>query len=107
MICVEIVNQQFWENFGSLQIDEAIECVEEFLLLKHNDVVALRKNSSKRIDVGLKTDSFFYRSVQDCLGNSVRLSSGQVVSVDTPNNLHKLTDIYVKGAPIEWALRRY
>ena len=93
--------------YGSLRIDDAIECIEETLLLKHSDVVALRKNGSKRIDVGLKTGSFCYRSVQECLGISVRLSSGQVVSVDTPNNLNRLTDVYVKGAPLEWAVKRY
>ena len=107
-ICLEITNNDnnVWDRYGTLRIDEVVEILEETMMLKHSDVVVFRRFRSKRVDVGLKSDAFWSRYVQECMGVSVRISSGHVVSVNLPNR-NAFIDVFAKGAPFEWGASRY
>ena len=90
-----------------MRIDDALEVVEEILRLCHEDVITIRKygNYPKRIDVAIKLESMQKHSVQSSLGESVVISRGHTVTINTPDNA--VTDVYVKGAPLEWSQNRY
>ena len=104
---MEIINLENYNAFGALKIDYAVEVIEETLNLTHQEVVSIRKYgiNPKRIDIGIKGNSFRKESIQDNLGESVRISSGHIVTLNTPNCT--ITDVYVKGAPLEWSEVRY
>ena len=107
VICIEIINPENFNAFGALKIDHAVEVIEETLDLKHHEIVAIRKFgiNPRRIDIGIIGSSFQKQTVQESLGESVRISSGHTVSISLPNSV--ITDVYVKGAPIEWSEVRY
>ena len=107
VVSLEIAAEEYFNKYGSLKIDHAVEVIEETLELNHNDVISIRRFgfNPKRIDIGLKSQAFNTIVVQQCLGETVRISSGHVVSVNMPNNW--ISDVYVKGAPLEWSEYRY
>lgn len=106
-ICIEVINKENVEKYGVLRVDDALEICEELLKLNCDEIIAIRKygNYPKRIDVGIKTQSMLSASVQSNLGESVKISRGHIVTINTPDNA--VTDVYVKGAPLEWSQYRY
>ena len=107
VISIETSNQETFQTFGALRIDDAIEVIEEILLLTHHDIVTVQKHgvNPRRIDVGIKETSFYQKGVQHLLGESIRISRGHSVTVNEPN--HLISDVFVKHAPIEWSEERF
>ena len=102
-----MINKENVEKYGVLRVDDALEICEELLKLNCDEIIAIRKygNYPKRIDVGIKTQSMLSASVQSNLGESVRISRGHTVTINTPDNA--VTDVYGKGAPLEWSQYRF
>ena len=107
MVSIETLNQETFNTYGALKIDDAIEVIEEILLLTHHDVVTVQKHgiNPRRIDVGIKETSFYQKGVQHLFGESIRISRGHSVSINEPN--HLISDVFVKHAPIEWPEERF
>ena len=106
-ICIEVINKENVEKYGVLRVDDALEICEELLKLNCDEIITIRKYGDypKRIDVAIKTQSMLSASVQSNLGESVKISRGHIVTINTPDNA--VTDVYVKGAPLEWSQYRY
>ena len=107
VLSIEMLDAQNFKSYGALDLDDAVEVIEEILLLTHHDVEAMQKFgvSPRRIDIGLTENAFYTDSVQEAMEGTVRISSGRIVSIGEPNQI--VTDVYVKHAPMDWSRGRF
>ena len=105
IISLEQTEDANYERYGGMKLDDAVEVIEEILLLHHSDVFGIQKYgiTPRRIDFSVTTEAFHRSAVQDCLdkGEKIMLSSGRIVQVGIPNNL--ISEVYIKHAPMDWS----
>ena len=97
-----------FSRYGSLSLDDAVEVIEEILLLHHSDVIGLQKFgvSPRKIHIGVTNDAFWRNSVQRFIDETARVSSGRIILMCLPNQAG-VTDVYVKHAPMDWLEDRF
>ena len=107
LISLEQTDDENFRSYGSLNLDDAVEVIEEILLLHHTDVFGLQKFGTdiRKINVSVSDDAFYRNEVQECLDERVSVLSGKIVTVCLPNTA--VTEVYVKHAPMDWSVARF
>ena len=92
--------------YGGLRLDDAVEVIEDILMLDHSEVLGFQKHGARMIKIGITEEAFYKSSVQDVIDRSDRivLASARIIQIGLLNN--SITDVFIKHAPVEWPSER-
>ena len=104
VLCIDLVDQASFANYGGLDYDDGIEVVEEVLGLNHTDIGGFQRigtnNAIRTIHFSLSNAAYESPDVQVNLNKSRRLSSGKIITVSKPDL--EINEVYVRHAPMTW-----
>ena len=105
-ISVEQSDDTNFRYYGGLRLDDAVEVLEDILVLKSSEVLGFQKCGARIIKIGITEKAFYRNSVQDVIDRSDRivLASARIIQVGLPNS--SITEVFIKHAPMEWPSER-
>ena len=72
-ISVEQNEDRNFSFYGGLCLDDAVEVIEDVLLLHHSEVLGFQKHGARMIKIGITEEAFYKSSVQDVIDSSDRI----------------------------------